>query len=112
MIVAFATNIPRSVRALADHNNVPCYSSPIIYQVLDEIKSCVVALLPTIKEQRVTGEATVMQLFDIQRARDKTLKIAGCRVSNGVIEKNRTARVVRNGDIIHEGKRTVRERLI
>lgn len=103
MIVAFSTNISKAVKTLADQNNVLCYSSPIIYRILDEIKSRVVDLLPTIKEHRVTGEASVLQLFDIQRSRDKSLKIAGCRVSNGVVEKNRVARIVRDGNIIHEG---------
>lgn len=77
--------------------------------MLDEVKSRVIALLPTIKEHRVTGEASVLQLFDIQRGRDKTLKIAGCRVTNGVIEKSSSARVVRNGAIIHEGNYAVYE---
>jgi len=67
------------------------------------VKSFVIALLPVTIETRVTAEASVLQLFDIQGKGHAVLKVAGCRVTNGVLEKERRARVVRSGDIIHDG---------
>jgi len=44
-----------------------------------------------------------LQLFDIHLKGKQTKKIAGCRVSNGIVELAKNARVVRNGQIVHEG---------
>ena len=70
---------------------------------MDDIKGRIIALLPVIIETRVTGEATVLQLFDIHLKAKQVKKVAGCRVVNGVIEKNKLARVIRNGFVKHEG---------
>ena len=60
-------------------------------------------LLPVVVEKKVTGEANVMQLFDITIKGKQTMKVAGCRVINGIVDKNKTARVVRNGETVFEG---------
>lgn len=73
---------------------------------MDAVKSLVIALLPPIIEKRVTGEANVLQLFDIHLKGKKIKKVAGCRVTNGLVEKSRLARVVREGEVIHEGQYT------
>lgn len=103
MVVGFSVKAPRSVEALAARNGVPIYSSAIIYQLMDEVKKRVVELLPRVVEKRVTGEANVLQLFEIQLKGKATRKIAGCRVTNGLVEKAKRARVVRDGQVIHEG---------
>ncbi|KAG2149377.1 hypothetical protein DEU56DRAFT_62318 [Suillus clintonianus] len=103
MIVAFSVNIPRSVETAAAQNHIPIYSSKIIYRIMDEVRDRVTSLLPCTYETKVTGEATVLQLFDIHLKGKATKKIAGCRVSNGTVEKSKGARVVRNGQVIHEG---------
>lgn len=69
---------------------------------MDDIKGRVIALLPVIIETRVTGEATVLQLFDIHLKAKQTKKVAGCRVVNGIIDKSKFARVIRNGVKIHD----------
>ena len=60
-------------------------------------------LLPSVYEKRVSGEATVLQLFDIKLTGGRTKKIAGCRVTRGNVEKSKKAQVVRNGEVVHEG---------
>ena len=104
MIVAFSVNIPRAIEGVAASNGVPFYSSTIIYRVMEEVRSRVVALLPLIIEKKVTGEANVLELFDINLKGRRTKQVAGCRVVNGLVEKSRYARVVRDGNTVHEGK--------
>ncbi|KAH7929795.1 P-loop containing nucleoside triphosphate hydrolase protein [Leucogyrophana mollusca] len=103
MIVAFSVNTPRSVETSAAQNHVPLYSSKIIYRIMDEVRDRVTALLPCTIEKKVTGEATIIQLFDIHLKGKQTKKIAGCRVSNGIVESSKSARVVRHGEVVHEG---------
>lgn len=71
---------------------------------MDSIKEEVIKLLPVTIERRVRGEATVLEIFDIHLKAKKIMKVAGCRVSNGVIEKSQKARVIRNGDTVFEGE--------
>lgn len=103
MVVAFSVSIPRSIQSIASQNGVVVHMSDIIYRVMDHIQDCVVSMLPCTYETKVVGEATVIQLFDIHMKGKITKKIAGCRVGNGVVEKTCTARVIREGQVIHEG---------
>lgn len=103
MIVAFSVGVSRVAEFAARQDGVPIFSSDIIYRVTDEMKKRIIPLLPVTTERRVTGEATVLQLFDIQGKGRTILKVAGCRVVNGNVEKERHARVIRNGETIHDG---------
>lgn len=103
-IVGFSVSTPRSIETLAAQNGVPICTSNIIYRLVEDIRARVTALLPVIIETKVTGEATVLQLFDIQLKGKQIKKIAGCRVTNGLVEKSKFARVVRGGVVIYEGK--------
>ncbi|KAH9934684.1 initiation factor 2 [Fomitopsis serialis] len=104
MIVAFAVGVPRPVQSVAASQQVPWITSTIIYRLMDDVKAKVIGLLPPIIEKRVTGEANVLQLFDIHIKSKQTMKVAGCRVTNGLVEKNKMARVIRNGDTVYEGR--------
>ena len=88
---------------MAIEQSVPTLKSAIIYQLMDFVKARVISLLPVTIERRVTGEATVLQLFDISLKGKLTMKVAGCRVINGTIEKNSMARVIRDGETVFEG---------
>lgn len=101
-IVAFSVTVPRPIQALATTNRVSILSSNVIYRLMEDVKERVVALLPPIIEHHVTGEATVAQLFDIHLKRKEILKVAGCKVTNGILEKNKKVRVIRDGKTIHE----------
>ncbi|KAK0225101.1 translation initiation factor IF-2 [Armillaria nabsnona] len=102
-VVAFSVKVSKPIEAIAIQNQVPICSSGIIYRLVDDITARVVDLLPKIYETRVTGEATILQLFDISLKGGVTRKVAGSRVISGLVEKNKTAKVVRNGKVIHEG---------
>ena len=101
-VVAFNVKTPRPIQMLADREGVPIISSPIIYRLMEDVRSRVIDLLPKIIETRVIGEANVVQLFDISMKGKVTKKIAGCRVSNGVLQKDKLLRVIRNGTTVYE----------
>ncbi|KAJ7771689.1 hypothetical protein B0H16DRAFT_1514334 [Mycena metata] len=102
-IVGFSVSASRAVETLAAQNNVPIITSDIIYRLMEEVKTRVIGLLPVILEFRVIGEAKVLQLFEIQMKGKVQKTIAGSRVINGLVEKNKPARVLRDGNIIFEG---------
>lgn len=103
-IIGFSVSIPRSIQSMAAQNDVPLAIGDVIYRIMDDVRARVVAMLPKIVETKVTGEATVLQLFDITLKAKQTMKVAGCRVTNGLLEKTKFARVVREGSIVYEGE--------
>lgn len=71
----------------------------IIYQILENLeKTSSMLLQPEIKEVEL-GKAEVRQVFTV----GKTGRIAGCYVTEGKIFRNKTAKVVRNGEVIFTG---------
>ncbi|KAH8106763.1 initiation factor 2 [Cristinia sonorae] len=104
MIIAFSVKAPKAIESLAAGQEVPILSSSVIYRLMDSVKNEVIKLLPVTIERRVRGEASVLEIFDIHLKAKKIMKVAGCRVTNGVIEKNKNARVVRNGETVFEGR--------
>lgn len=105
--MAFTVSTPRAVEVLAKQHSVPLVSSKIIYSLIDDIRSRVIQLLTPVIETKVTGEASILQLFDIQLKSKKMMKVAGCRITNGVVDKSKHARVVRNRETVFEGMFTV-----
>ena len=102
MIIAFAVPVPRSATVAASAHNIPIFSSKIIYQVIEDVKQRVADLLPPVYEKHFSGEASVLQIFDIKLTGGRTKTIASCRVTKGVVEKSKKIQVVRNGQVIHE----------
>jgi len=103
MIVAFSVGVPRAVRASATQNHVPIYTSDIIYRVIDDVRDRVISLLPCTYDIKVTGEATVLQLFEIQ-IKGSYKKIAGCRVTHGIVQRSSSVRVLREEKVVYEGE--------
>ena len=84
---------------LADEKKIDIRRYDIIYQVTDEIKKAVEGMLvPEIKEVHL-GRAVVRQTFKIS----KTGTVAGCFVTQGVIERASKARIIREGREIYKG---------
>ncbi|CAL1704982.1 unnamed protein product [Somion occarium] len=104
LIVAFGVKVPRAMESLAAGQEVPIVSSTIIYRLLDQVKEHVIKLLPVTYETKVTGEATVLQVFEIQGKNKQKVQVAGCRVTEGVVEKGKMAQVIRNEKTVYEGK--------
>lgn len=103
MIVAFSVGVPRTVRASASQNHVPIHTSDIIYRVIDDVRDRVISLLPCTYDIKVTGEATVLQLFEIQM-KGNYKRIAGCRVTHGVVQRSSPVRVLREEKVVYEGE--------
>ena len=72
----------------------------VIYDVVDEIKAAMTGLLkPEIKE-RVLGNVEVREVFRVP----KVGAIAGCYVTDGVVRRNSSVRVLRDNVVIFDGR--------
>jgi hypothetical protein len=99
----FNVKVANKILNHAERSGVSVISNSIIYRLLEEVRTRVQALLPPIIEQRVLGEAIVQLLFDIKGKGKSIIKIAGCRVTNGIIVKAKRIRIVRDGEEVYSG---------
>ena len=70
----------------------------IIYDLLDDIKGVLSGMLAPLQRETFLGNAQVLQVFDIS----KIGKIAGCRVSEGVVRKGARVRIIRDDVVVLE----------
>lgn len=104
IIVAFNVNAPRSIQTQANGLGVHIMTSGIIYRLIEEVSERVLALLPPLIDSRVTGEGSILQVFNITIKGRQTKPIAGCRVSNGNFTRSARVRVLRDKAVIFTGE--------
>ncbi|OQU95061.1 small GTP-binding protein domain-containing protein [Cladophialophora immunda] len=100
--ISFNQPIDNDIRQLAAAARIQILDHNIIYKVTDDVTEKVSAELPPIVTQRVLGEAEVGDIFDI-KVKKGSMKIAGCRVTNGTIRRSEKIRVLRRGEVIYTG---------
>ncbi|CAD6950961.1 unnamed protein product [Tilletia caries] len=105
-IIAFNVPIPRAIERAASSYSppIPLHSSPIIYRLMEYVSESVASLLPPLRQIRVTGEATVAQIFKINLRSRVFTKVAGCRVLNGTIARSSEVRLLRREGGKDKGK--------
>ncbi|KAI1742813.1 hypothetical protein F4680DRAFT_27125 [Xylaria scruposa] len=104
VLVNFATTTPGHIRHLAESQGVRVLEHTVIYHLVDDVKANLSEYLTPDVSTRVLGEAEVLQIFPINLRGRVFKNIAGCRVRNGVVGKNNLYRVVRQGEVIFDGK--------
>ncbi|MBQ2471574.1 MAG: translation initiation factor IF-2 [Acholeplasmatales bacterium] len=100
IIIGFNVRPMAPVRQEAQTKGVEIRLYNIIYKVIEEIEAACKGLLDPEFEEVVTGQAEVRSVFKIS----KVGTIAGCYVTDGVIERNSLVRILRDGVVVFEGK--------
>ena len=99
LILGFTVKEDSNALAAAEREGVTIKKYDIIYQILEDIEKTMLSLLePEVKEVEL-GKAEVRQVFTI----GKTIKIAGCYVTEGKIVRSKDAVLYRNGQEIYRG---------
>jgi len=100
IILGYNVKPSQAVLDLAREEKVEIRSYNVIYQLTDDIKKAQTGMLdPEIRESYM-GRAEVRKLFRVPKAGT----IAGCYVSDGVISRNATVKVIRSDKVVHTGK--------
>jgi len=97
-ILGFNVRASKQARDLAEREGVEIRYYAIIYDLLDDIKNVLSGMLSPIQRETFLGNADVLQAFDIS----KVGKIAGCRVTEGVVRKGAKVRIIRNDIVVLE----------
>ncbi|WP_454713525.1 translation initiation factor IF-2 [Caulobacter segnis] len=97
-VIGFNVRASAQARALAEREGVEIRYYAIIYDLLDDIKGVLSGMLAPIQRETFLGNAEVLQAFDIS----KIGKVAGCKVTEGVVRKGAKVRIIRNDIVVLE----------
>ena len=99
VIIGFRVRPDVNARNLADREGVDVHTYDVIYEAVDQVRAALEGMLAPERREKILGTAEVRETFKIT----KVGTIAGCYVSDGVIERNRKARLIRNGVVVYDG---------
>ena len=106
VVVGFNVRANTQAKQAADRDGVEIRYYNIIYDLVDDVKSAMSGLLaPTVREIFL-GNAEILQVFNIS----KVGKVAGCRVTEGRVERGAKVRLIRDNVVIHEGTLSILKR--
>ena len=97
-VIGFNVRASAQARALAEREGVEIRYYAIIYDLLDDIKGVLSGMLAPIQRETFLGNAEVLQAFDIS----KIGRVAGCKVTEGVVRKGAKVRIVRQDIVVLE----------
>lgn len=95
-IIAFNTKAESNASNQAEERDIKIDYYKVIYEVIEDVKKEIKALLTPVYEEKVVGHCEVRVLFKISRIGT----VAGCYVLDGKIPKNAQIALMRNGEIV------------
>ena len=99
-IIGFNVRANKEAREAAERAGIEIRYYNIIYNLVDDVKQAMSGLLaPSIRET-LLGNAQILEIFKVS----KVGNIAGCRVTDGTVERGANVRLLRDNVVIHEGK--------
>ena len=99
-LIAFNVKPSKEAKKLAENEKIKISSYNIIYEVLDYIKQRMSGLLSPDIEERIIGQAKILEIFKVSGAG----KVAGCKITEGEITSISDVRLIRDGVIVYTGK--------
>jgi translation initiation factor IF-2 len=99
-IIGFNVRANAQAREAAEREGIEIRYYNIIYDLVNDIKAAMSGLLSPERRETFLGNAEILEVFNIS----KVGKVAGCRVTEGRVERGASVRLIRDNVVIHEGK--------
>jgi translation initiation factor IF-2 len=99
IIIGFGVRPESKAKALAEKEHVELKLYSIIYEALDDVKLSLAGLLAPVEKEAELGHAEVREIFSAP----KVGTIAGCSVTDGTVQRNCRARLVRDSVQVYDG---------
>jgi len=100
VVLGFNVRALKEARDAAERTGTEIRYYNIIYDLVDDIKSAMSGMLSPERREDFLGNANILEIFAVS----KVGKIAGCLVTEGVVQKGASVRLIRDNVVIHEGK--------
>jgi translation initiation factor IF-2 len=99
-IIGFNVRANAQARDAAEQQGIEIRYYNIIYNLVDDVKAAMGGLLSPERRETMLGNAEILEIFNIS----KVGKVAGCRVTDGVVQRGANVRLIRDNVVIHDGK--------
>ncbi|KKB08343.1 translation initiation factor IF-2 [Devosia chinhatensis] len=100
IVIGFNVRANKQANDLATRDGIEIRYYNIIYDLVDDVKNAMSGLLAPERRETFIGYAEILEVFQIT----KVGKVAGCRVTEGIVERGAGVRLLRDNVVIHEGK--------
>ncbi len=100
VIIGFNVRANKQARELARSDGIEIRYYNVIYDLVDDVKATMSGMLSPEIRETFLGNAEILEVFHIT----KVGKVAGCRVTEGTVERGAGVRLIRDDVVIHEGK--------
>jgi translation initiation factor IF-2 len=100
VVIGFNVRAHKEAREAAERAGIEIRYYNIIYDLVDDVKKAMSGLLPPTLRETMLGNATILEIFKVS----KVGNIAGCRVTDGVVERGANVRLIRDSVVVHQGK--------
>jgi translation initiation factor IF-2 len=100
IVIGFNVRANKQATDLATRDGIEIRYYNIIYDLVDDVKNAMSGLLKPERRETFIGNAEILEVFTIT----KVGKVAGCRVTEGIVERGAGVRLIRDNVVIHEGK--------
>jgi translation initiation factor IF-2 len=99
-VIGFNVRAHKEAREAAEQAGIEIRYYDIIYALVDDVKKAMSGLLaPTLRETML-GNAVILEIFKVS----KVGSVAGCRVTDGTVERGANVRLIRDSVVVHQGK--------
>ena len=99
VVLGFNTKMEAPAKRVADQTNVDVRLYKVIYELLDDVQKALTGMLEPVMVETVIGHAEVRQIFTAGKT-----TIAGCGVLDGVMRRGTQTRLLRGGEVAHDGR--------
>ena len=100
VVLGFNVRANSQAREAAERDGVEIRYFNVIYDLVDIVKQAMSGMLVPTRIENFLGNAEILEVFAIS----KVGKVAGCRVTEGKVERGAHVRLIRDNVVIHEGK--------
>ncbi|WP_434629151.1 translation initiation factor IF-2 [Chromobacterium sp. CV08] len=100
IVIGFNTRSDAAARKLAENEGVDIRYYSIIYDAVDEVKAALSGMLAPEKKEQILGTVEIRQVISVS----KVGNIAGCMVTDGMIKRSASVRLIRNHVVVHTGE--------
>jgi len=99
IVIGFNVTADTAARRQAESEGIEIRYYNIIYKIIDDVSRALSGMLEPEYADVVTGHAQVRAVFRITRVG----QIAGCYITDGTVERNGFARVLRGDEVLFDG---------
>jgi translation initiation factor IF-2 len=98
-VIGFNVRANNQARDRAKRDGVEIRYYNIIYNLVDDVKAALSGMLTPETREKFLGNAEILEVFNIS----KVGKVAGCKVTEGIMRRGAKVRLIRDNVVIHEG---------